>query len=319
MRQTHHYLAPSTLRRDTSLPPRLPQEPDSALSQSPVGSQDVSDRQAVIAVMVGGGLACEDVALVLSLPLRVVQEDLQRAMETLGLTDPHDLLYAIVAARYHRPPASPAETECRAKNTPHQEDDGPGGGVFGPVRFARSLRTVDPHASVNASTGVAPVDPVNSLVLLDASEGAQGHTYPRFETVCFLRPSNASYLEATEMLRSARREIEQEHLHANEYVLAVEVWGDETHGVHDYRGQRVDLTGGPNTIYWYRATITQHQRPTDRRPQKQDKQPSTASSVNSLMIPNASKAAAAAAQEHSRRPAPEATQTLRRSEKGPQE
>jgi hypothetical protein len=269
MRQTHHSFAPSTLRRGVPLAPRQPQDPQPDLLQNLGGSQDVSDRQAVIGVMVGGGLACEDVALVLSLPLRVVKEDLQRAMETLGLTDPHDLLYAIVAVRYHCPPASQPETQCRAKDTSRQEDDGPGG-VFGPVRFARSPRTADSHALAVPFTGVRGVEAVNSLVLLDASEGAQEHIYPRFETVCFLRPSNASYLEATEMLRSARQEIEQEHLHGNEYVLAIEVWGDETHGVHDYRGQRVDLTGGPNTIYWYRATITQHPTPSTNAPPTKD-------------------------------------------------
>jgi hypothetical protein len=278
MRQTHHTFAPPTLRRRIPLSSLPPQVPQPASLQKPVGSGDLSDRQAVIGVMVGGGLACEDVALVLSLPLRVVQEDLQRVMRALGLTDPDSLLYAIVAARYHRPSTPQAETEYQAKDAPHRDDE-PGGDVPGPVRLASPSRTVDPHASTDASKSVLPIDPANSLVLLDATEAAQRHSYPRFETVCFLRPSNASYLESAEMLRSAEHEIEQEHLHGNEYVLAVEVWGDETHGVHDYRGQRVDLTGGSNTIYWYRATITQHPAAgpsTDRRSRKHDKQPSTA-------------------------------------------
>jgi hypothetical protein len=81
--------------------------------------------------------------------------------------------------------------------------------------------------------------------------------YPRYVMVSFLRPSNASYLEGAEMLRDAQHEVEQEHLTGTEYVLDVEVWGDETHGIHDYRGQQVDLTGGTDTLYWYRVTVAE--------------------------------------------------------------
>jgi hypothetical protein len=272
--QTHHRFAPSTLRRGVPLPSPS-QESQSAVMQSSVGSEELSDRQAVIAVMVGGGLACEDVALVLSLPLRAVEEDLQRAMRTLGLTDPEDLSDGIIAARHNDAPStSRADPEHRAKNA-SREDDRPSGVGSSPVRLAHSSQTTDSHALTDACTGVRPVQPVNSLVLLDATEATQEHTYPRFETVCFLHPSNASYLQAADMLRSAQHEIEQEHLHGNEYVVAVEVWGNETHGVHDYRGQHVDLTGGTHTIYWYRATITQHPetRPTTDPWPKPGKQP----------------------------------------------
>lgn len=86
-------------------------------------------------------------------------------------------------------------------------------------------------------------------------------TYPRYETACFLRPSNASYLEAADMLRDAQHEVEHEHLYGTEYVAGVEVWGNETHGIHDYRGQPVDLTAGTDTLYWYRVTIAQHLPP----------------------------------------------------------
>lgn len=81
--------------------------------------------------------------------------------------------------------------------------------------------------------------------------------YPRYQLVCFLRPSNASYLEGAEMLRDAQHEVEHEHLSGGEYVLRAEVWGDETHGLHDYRGQSIDLTGGTDTLYWYRVAILQ--------------------------------------------------------------
>lgn len=40
--------------------------------------------------------------------------------------------------------------------------------------------------------------------------------YPRYQLVCFLRPSNAGYLEGAEMLREAQYEVEEEHLTSNE-------------------------------------------------------------------------------------------------------
>lgn len=65
-------------------------------------------------------------------------------------------------------------------------------------------------------------------------------------------------LEAAGMMRAAKREVQQEHLQRTEYVLGVEVWGVETHGIHDSRGHRVDLIDSGFTIYWYRATIVEH-------------------------------------------------------------
>jgi hypothetical protein len=59
------------------------------------------------------------------------------------------------------------------------------------------------------------------------------------------------------MLRATHHEVEEDHLHGTEYVTHIEVWGDGTHGIQDYRGQRVDLSGGRNTIYWYRVTIAE--------------------------------------------------------------
>lgn len=231
MRQTHQGPSPSTLRREVA-PLRAPRAPGTA---DPPALEVLGDRQAVIAVMVGGGLAPADVAVVLSLPLGTVEEDLQRALRILGLTDIDDLCDDVVAAHYDRVPPIPRS----------------------PRGFTRVSPTSGPDVAVLVPDSVAvirPASPADPPVILDAA--ARRHTYPRFQTVCFLRPSNASYLEATEMLRDARHEVEQEHLHGSEYVLGVEVWGDETHGVHDYRGRRVDLTGGADTLYWYRVTIT---------------------------------------------------------------
>lgn len=59
------------------------------------------------------------------------------------------------------------------------------------------------------------------------------------------------------MFRAAQREV-QEHLLPAEYILEVEVWGVDAHGVRDYRGHRVDLSNGGFTIYWHRATIAEH-------------------------------------------------------------
>ncbi|MHA7209420.1 hypothetical protein [Arthrobacter sp. MDT1-65] len=216
--------------------PSPPRSRDTADTPAP---KDLSDRQAVIAVMVGGGLAPADVAVVLSLPLGTVEEELQQAMRILALADIDDLSDDVVAAHYDSVPPGP------------QARHG----------FTHVSRTLGPDVAVVLTPGVTvippavpPTGPVHPPALLHAT--ARRHTYPRFETVCFLRPSNASYLEATDMLRSARREVEKQHLHGSEYVLGVEVWGDETHGAHDYRGRRVDLTGGADTLYWYRVTIT---------------------------------------------------------------
>ncbi|WP_219815444.1 hypothetical protein [Arthrobacter sp. B0490] len=226
----------------------------------------------MIAVMAGGGLANKDIALVLSLPLRTVEEDLQRAMKILGLTHTHDLSDVVVAAHYNRTsPTSKTQSAHRAEDTPYQRKDALDGHASSPLGVRHTSRSIAPEvASIVPSSSITAKPPgvsVNALVLLDAAEAAREHTYPRFETVCFLRPSNASYLEATDMLRSAQHEVESEHLHGAEYVLGVEVWGDETHGIHEYRGQRVDLVGGKDTIYWYRVTIANHP-PTEDPPTK---------------------------------------------------
>jgi DNA-binding NarL/FixJ family response regulator len=65
-------------------------------------ARDLSDREAVVAVMVANGLTCENIAVRLSLTLRTVEDHLQQALSTLGVADENDLTYVIVAAHYNR-------------------------------------------------------------------------------------------------------------------------------------------------------------------------------------------------------------------------
>ncbi|MHA7239167.1 hypothetical protein [Arthrobacter sp. TMS1-12-1] len=87
-------------------------------------------------------------------------------------------------------------------------------------------------------------------------------TYPRYETVSFLRPAGAGYLDGLVLMRYARKAIEDRGLDAHERVVHVEVWGEETSGVSYHHGHPVDLTRDRKTIYWYRVTI-------DGQPQEQ--------------------------------------------------
>jgi DNA-binding NarL/FixJ family response regulator len=85
----------------------------SPAEQHPEDLGDLSDREAVVAVMVANGLPCDNIAVRLALTLEQVEEHLQHALEILGLSHIEDLTYVIVAAHYNRnaprthPPARP--------------------------------------------------------------------------------------------------------------------------------------------------------------------------------------------------------------------
>lgn len=84
----------------------------SAETHDAADTVDLSDRQAVIAVMTANGLTCEDIALRLHLPLETVDEYLHQALEILGLSDVEYLTYVLVAAHYNRnAPTTRAEPE----------------------------------------------------------------------------------------------------------------------------------------------------------------------------------------------------------------
>jgi DNA-binding CsgD family transcriptional regulator len=93
MRQTDHHPAPFPLEQHAT--------PDSQALHQPQ-SRDLSDREAVIAVMVANGSDCKSVSVRLALPLRTVQGYLHRALAILDIRDVEDLTYAIVAAHYNR-------------------------------------------------------------------------------------------------------------------------------------------------------------------------------------------------------------------------
>ncbi len=65
----------------------------------PPAVEGLSDRQAVIAVMVASGRSCQEIAFDLLLPVRTVQGHLHQAIRILGLTSVEELTYAVIAAR----------------------------------------------------------------------------------------------------------------------------------------------------------------------------------------------------------------------------
>lgn len=93
MRQIDEDLDHPALRRDLLVSPEAHEH---------TGTGDLSDRQAVIAVMVANGLTCEDIALRLFLFVRVVEGHLQQALKILGLSHVEDLSYVLVASHYNR-------------------------------------------------------------------------------------------------------------------------------------------------------------------------------------------------------------------------
>ena len=72
----------------------------------PAKARDLSDREAVIAIMVANGAACEDISDRLSLPVRTVESYLRQALQLLELTDAENLTYVAVAAHYDRNPSA---------------------------------------------------------------------------------------------------------------------------------------------------------------------------------------------------------------------
>ncbi|WP_043447523.1 hypothetical protein [Arthrobacter sp. L77] len=80
-------------------------------------------------------------------------------------------------------------------------------------------------------------------------------TYPRYETVSFLRAAGAGYIEGLVLMRYAQKAVEDRGLASRERVVHVEVWGEETCGMSSHQGHPVDLTVENKAIYWYRVTI----------------------------------------------------------------
>jgi DNA-binding CsgD family transcriptional regulator len=108
MRQTDENPAYSTLRRTSSVSPDR---------HHPSDTRDLSDREAVVAVMIANGLTCEDIALRLSLAQRTVEGHLHQALAILGLSHTKDLTYVIVASHYNRnAPTTRAQPQQSAKS-----------------------------------------------------------------------------------------------------------------------------------------------------------------------------------------------------------
>lgn len=80
-------------------------------------------------------------------------------------------------------------------------------------------------------------------------------TYPRYETVSFLRAAGAGYTEGLVLMRHAQKTVEDRWLAPRERVVHVEVWGEETYGTSVHQGHPVDLSVDRKAIYWYRVTI----------------------------------------------------------------
>lgn len=80
-------------------------------------------------------------------------------------------------------------------------------------------------------------------------------TYPRHETVSFLRAAGAGYIEGLVLMRHAQKAVEDRGLAPHERVVHVEVWGEETCGISVHQGHPVDLGADHKAIYWYRVTI----------------------------------------------------------------
>ncbi|MHA7209083.1 ANTAR domain-containing protein [Arthrobacter sp. MDT1-65] len=74
---------------------RSPAEP---LRLGRPSSRSLSDRQAVVAVMVASGRTCEDIASDLFLPVRTIQGHLDRAIAILGLSSVEELTHEAVAS-----------------------------------------------------------------------------------------------------------------------------------------------------------------------------------------------------------------------------
>jgi hypothetical protein len=161
MRQTHHHPDESEARRDAAVTVRWPDTTNAA---------NLTDLQAVIAVMVGGGLTCQDVALLLSLPLHTVEENLQQASRSTCWTGTESLTHQIVAARSNATLAgSRIQPENPTNKVLHPAVDTPDRGVIalhGADHITRSQGSDVPSAVLSGRHE-------NALVLLDAAEAAQ--------------------------------------------------------------------------------------------------------------------------------------------------
>lgn len=113
-------------------------------------ARGLSDRQAVIAAMITTGVTCQDIAVDLMLPLRIVKDHLHQALRVLGVSRVQDLTYELITAHY--------DTDSSAATTRSDQRAAPE-----PAR---------PKSSTNPTTGGCSL---NSLVALDEAEASQAH------------------------------------------------------------------------------------------------------------------------------------------------
>ncbi|WP_104182055.1 ANTAR domain-containing protein [Arthrobacter sp. B0490] len=109
----------------TDAPPRL--FPAASLTlHLPALAGGLSDRQAVIAVMVANGRSCEEISADLSLPLRAVQGHLYEAMTILGLSSMDELTSAALASHVGTStPVAPGNTSPAASGSPRRSRPDP--------------------------------------------------------------------------------------------------------------------------------------------------------------------------------------------------
>lgn len=116
-------------------------------------ARGLSDRQAVIAVMITKGVTCQDIAVDLMLPLRTVEGHLHQALRVLDVSRVQDLTYEVIAAHY--------DTDSLAATTRSGQRE-----TSEPARSTRPIESTD-----RTGGGYS----LNSLVALDAAEASQAH------------------------------------------------------------------------------------------------------------------------------------------------
>lgn len=167
MRQTHQNPDESNLRHGVTMAPR---------ADNTTHVEALSDRQAVIAVMTSGGLTCDEIALVLPIPIRTIEDDLQRAMSILGLSDTKDLTHLVVATHYDRVRPTSRFLKHRVEDAAHLTDKTRDSDAPTLGEFSQASRGVDTDVLAAVNTSSHTGGSANSLVLLDAIEAAQAHT-----------------------------------------------------------------------------------------------------------------------------------------------
>jgi DNA-binding CsgD family transcriptional regulator len=174
MRQTHQDPDESMLRDSVPVVSRA----DDTTHVEPL-----SDRQAVIAVMASGGLTCDEIALVLPIPVRTIEDDLRQAMSILGLSDIEALTHLVVATYCDRIPPTSGKPGHQVENTAHLTGETRNRNAPTLGERAQAPRGVEPdmfaavHPAANTavSTSSHAGSSAISLALLDAAEAAQVH------------------------------------------------------------------------------------------------------------------------------------------------